>query len=347
MIESGSVKKEHLNLLAEVRVLLENDPSYMAYMLELYRIESGLDDESIAGELQASLATLVRLSLCKCPDASSQEFEKHLSRISAYTGIDQGRLSSFIKRTYGYRCRADLNREKKSISHINLTWAAAVKSHYRNLDVVLRKIYPILASLLIVTLSYVLFVSLRDQQSGDEVTRIEQRDAERPALQGISEINQDETRSSSLLVVRPQGAPEIYRGVKSGARKRAGTYSLTIDLDEYRVVRLMQSGEEGSKKTKPIELPQLSVRISFKLREGSIIGSYSVSVVDAFNKPLTETKAKSTDGKSLTIILDASRLEEKAYRLCISREGEAPQYYPIVIKAAKAVRSSVLNRKQD
>jgi hypothetical protein len=111
--------------------------------------------------------------------------------------------------------------------------------------------------------------------------------------------------------------------------------SLTLDLDEYRVIRLSQSSEEDRDGIKIIELPRSRVRLSLRLREGNLAGLYSVSIVDAFNKALSTSKARSADGKILRVTLDTSRLEEKAYRLCISLAGEAPEYYPIVVKTMK------------
>jgi hypothetical protein len=86
-----------------------------------------------------------------------------------------------------------------------------------------------------------------------------------------------------------------------------------------------------------IKLPQSRTRISFRLLEGNGKGAYLVCITNAFNKPLVSTKAISADGKILRVVLDATSLEAKTYRLYISREGEAPDYYYAVIEKMKTM----------
>jgi hypothetical protein len=59
---------------------------------------------------------------------------------------------------------------------------------------------------------------------------------------------------------------------------------------------------------------------------GSAAGRYTVKVVDAFGKPLLTTTARS-GGRTLTVELDLRGLAAKLYRLCLSRDGEAPDCY--------------------
>lgn len=76
-------------------------------------------------------------------------------------------------------------------------------------------------------------------------------------------------------------------------------------------------------------------RLRLRLPEGSRGGSYMVSVVDAFGKPLAVAGAKS-NGRTLTAGLDLGFLTTEKYRLCVSRDGEAPDCY--LISVVKPIR---------
>jgi hypothetical protein len=53
--------------------------------------------------------------------------------------------------------------------------------------------------------------------------------------------------------------------------------------------------------------------------------------VDAFGKTLVTTAANS-DGKTLTTDLDLRSLAARKYRLCLARDGEAPDCYLVSVK---------------
>jgi hypothetical protein len=59
---------------------------------------------------------------------------------------------------------------------------------------------------------------------------------------------------------------------------------------------------------------------------GSAAGRYTVKVVDAYGKPVLATTARS-GGRIFTVELDLRGLTAKLYRLCLSRDGEAPDCY--------------------
>lgn len=67
-------------------------------------------------------------------------------------------------------------------------------------------------------------------------------------------------------------------------------------------------------------------RLRLRMPPGSAAGHYTVKVVDAYGKPVLTTAAR-FGGRVLTVDLDLRALSAKSYRLCISREGEAPDCY--------------------
>ena len=67
-------------------------------------------------------------------------------------------------------------------------------------------------------------------------------------------------------------------------------------------------------------------RLRLRMPRGSAAGHYTVKVVDAYGKPVLTTAAR-VGGRVLTVDLDLRGLTAKSYRLCISREGEAPDCY--------------------
>jgi hypothetical protein len=71
-------------------------------------------------------------------------------------------------------------------------------------------------------------------------------------------------------------------------------------------------------------------RLRLRMPRGSAAGRYTVRVVDAFGKPLLTTAAKSS-GRTLTVDLDLGGLTAKSYRLCLSRDGEAPDCYLMTV----------------
>jgi hypothetical protein len=97
-----------------------------------------------------------------------------------------------------------------------------------------------------------------------------------------------------------------------------------LDLNDYAVTRDVDG-------QRPIRLLRSRRAIFLTLPEGSLAGSYTVSILDTNGAPLASTKARSSDGKSLRVILDMQHLASPNYRLRIARGGEPPDDYPVSI----------------
>jgi hypothetical protein len=87
---------------------------------------------------------------------------------------------------------------------------------------------------------------------------------------------------------------------------------------------------EGGDTQRVIRLSPERQRLRMRMPHGSVRGRYTVRIVDAFGKPLVTTVANS-DGKTLTADLDLSSLNGTKYRLCLAREGEAPDCYMVSV----------------
>lgn len=100
-----------------------------------------------------------------------------------------------------------------------------------------------------------------------------------------------------------------------------------VDLRDYSPQRGNEAGEEPA----PMQIEQKPTAFVITLPDGSPPGTYSVSILDAFGKPIKTRTSYSADGKRLTAALNLDNLRNQKYRLCVSRSDEPPNCYPIVI----------------
>lgn len=105
------------------------------------------------------------------------------------------------------------------------------------------------------------------------------------------------------------------------------THVARVDLRNYSPRRGNETGEEPS----PLQIEQKPTAFTITLPDGSPPGTYSVSILDAFGKPVKTRTSHSVDGKRLTATLNLDNLQSRSYRLCVSRADEPPNCYPIVI----------------
>jgi len=100
-----------------------------------------------------------------------------------------------------------------------------------------------------------------------------------------------------------------------------------VDLRDYSPQRGNEPGEEPA----AMQFEPKPTAFTITLPEGSPPGTYSVSILNAFGKPIKTRTSYSNDGKRLTATLNLSSLRNQRYRLCVSRSDEPPSCYPIVI----------------
>ncbi|HEX2487995.1 MAG TPA: hypothetical protein VHR27_01255, partial [Blastocatellia bacterium] len=112
---------------------------------------------------------------------------------------------------------------------------------------------------------------------------------------------------------------------RSSGRPESSVKTIEVDLDNYQVLR--RSQEEKP----PIVLPAVHARLVLRLPETGAAGKYTVSLINAFGRVLLSTPALSHDGAKLQVKLDLRRVTPQKYRLRLSRNGEAPAYYDVIV----------------
>jgi hypothetical protein len=130
--------------------------------------------------------------------------------------------------------------------------------------------------------------------------------------------------------------------------------TIDVDLDNYQVFRrslkeglaAVSGYPPGRVEAKPagepdeaplgekvISLPATRASLVLRLPETGVPGKYNVSLINAFGQPLLSNSAFSPDGAELQVTLDLRRVSLKKYRLRLSRNGEAPAFYDVIIGA--------------
>lgn len=119
------------------------------------------------------------------------------------------------------------------------------------------------------------------------------------------------------------------RASRQDADELVGVDTVKVDLEEYTALR------GGGGVENAINLSRSPTSLELTLPEGSAEGLYSLSILDYSGKALVTAKTRSADGKSLKAILDTRKLAPQKYRLRLSREGEASQYYMVVVNGSE------------
>lgn len=124
-------------------------------------------------------------------------------------------------------------------------------------------------------------------------------------------------RSTAKVSPREAGATE---------RRTRRTPSLRIVYIDLVADDLSRGDDQSGAGRRVITLAPERQRLRLRMPRGSVAGRYTVRVVDAFGKSLLSTEAR-FGGRILTVNLDLRGLTAKSYRLCLSRDGEAPDCY--------------------
>lgn len=103
--------------------------------------------------------------------------------------------------------------------------------------------------------------------------------------------------------------------------------SVEIHFDSYGLRRGDNQEAEPS-----AEVSSVRTRFLITLPEGSPVGEYEVSIVDAYGATVKTITSKSHDGKTLVAEIDLSKLPQRKYRLCVSRPAESPNCYLITLR---------------
>jgi len=75
---------------------LQDNPSYMAWIISRYQRQEKLSSQKLTNLLGINEESLAKIALCIRPDSNSSDFSKQIHQISEYTGIDPLALAKFI-----------------------------------------------------------------------------------------------------------------------------------------------------------------------------------------------------------------------------------------------------------
>jgi hypothetical protein len=76
---------------------LQNDPRFMAWVLDNYKRQERINDQTILTILNTNSEGLSRLLLCLCPDTQSDSFANQVRLIGEYTQIDPIMLAKIVR----------------------------------------------------------------------------------------------------------------------------------------------------------------------------------------------------------------------------------------------------------
>lgn len=156
--------------------------------------------------------------------------------------------------------------------------------------------------------------------------------------------------SPELAQASPQPTPVPSSSppplIKKNKRKHLPTkmYGDQVLAHLNNVVSLNQSREDLYRGggTRPKYYPTIHAltdgptRIHIRLPDGSVSGSYTVTIEDPYFEALRPpAKGESPDGKELIVSLDLGGLAAPSYYLGIAREGRAPVHHQVRLQFIK------------
>lgn len=94
-----SLSERTLRQIQNMARKLEDNPSYMAWIIVKFQKQEKLSMLKLVNLLGTNEESLAVLALCKRPDSNSSEFGKQIRQISEHTSIDPLILARLIRQT--------------------------------------------------------------------------------------------------------------------------------------------------------------------------------------------------------------------------------------------------------
>jgi hypothetical protein len=333
MIGANEPALENFRLLARK---LASNPNYMANVLVLYQEEQGLDEERLARILGTTPEMILRLALCKRPDTSSVDSDDQIRELSDFTLIDEATLAGVLQRVDAFAERDAAVRESignKYRKRKPKTLMGALAAVGRLAFTTLITPRPAFVT------AFVFFALLIGAIAWRELTRVPGTipaiDDQSRSAAAPEDSPADRFATSDAPKTPPPGATSEQPAPKEISKEKnpelIARATVKLDLDETALLRDSdRAGKERIVRLGPVQTPFV-----LTLPRGSRRGTYNVSVVDAYGKSLISRSGSSPDGKILKTVLDMKGLHGR-YRLCVSRQNEAPDYYPIFVMQGRS-----------
>jgi hypothetical protein len=94
-----SLSERTLRQIQNMARILQDNPSYMAWIISKFQKQEKLSTLNLVNLLGANAESLAKLALCKRPDSNSSEFSKQIRQISEHTSIDPLILARLIRQS--------------------------------------------------------------------------------------------------------------------------------------------------------------------------------------------------------------------------------------------------------
>jgi hypothetical protein len=330
------MRDESVKLLPAMVKRLSHNPAYMAHTLHLYKCLENCGDEEVGNDLEISSEKLLRLALCKHLDTKAPDLAAQVQQISEYTEIAGSVILNLVEQV---EALTTLPKVQPTLGR-NLSYLYSAIEYL--VPVISYQASSILLGICLLALLSVVVAGWQSEEN--QVQKVGGLPAQTNQTAALTETTRESSTAGKLLPESQfeftscgsQAAtrnPSTILTQRSKRREAKGgmAYIGRIKLPEYKQLRDKQEVDEPEF---CIVLPQSRMRIRFELPQSNRKGAYKVCIVDAFNRPLVSSASR-TEGKILRVELDTRDLEAKSYRLCISREGEAPNSYYAAIGKAK------------
>ena len=96
---TSSLSERTLRQIQNMARKLQDNPSYMAWIIFKFQKQEKLSMLNLVNILGANEESLAKLALCKRPDSNSSEFGKQIRQISEHTSIDPLILARLIRQS--------------------------------------------------------------------------------------------------------------------------------------------------------------------------------------------------------------------------------------------------------
>src|SRR5262249_36762132 len=293
---------------------LRDNPQFMAHALDVYQRRARLSDAEMARALGATPEMLLRLALCRRPASDAPDFAEQARELADYTLIDEARLARVIREANS------LIESSPNAGRLG-SFAGAMAAIRRRARAFEPR--PLLIVAGAICFIAIVFTGLLIWQT--------KREPQAPIIAKRAPESVGASPFPATPLAPTPVAPQPRATRESSPEMMA---EVRVKLPDYATLRGVAEAGRGDRKS--IKLPASRARIVIELPERSVKGLYRVSIADVDGNPLKTAKARSSDGKTLTITLNLRGLSGKASSLSVGRVDETPHFYPVVIGNSKA-----------
>lgn len=302
--------EQSIQLLTALAQRLRSDPEFMAHTLARYQQQQGLDESALAAELGALPEMVLRLALCRRPAPDAPDFAGQVRALADFTLLDEARLTRVIR-------RVDQWAEAEVPRGFRAKWLAAARAAWAVLVPARVPLWASAAGLIFFAVTGVLLWRTYHQTPAPRIAQ------QRPQP------------TVTLAEAAPGSPAPKATAAQSGnnpttAVPQPEILLVKVDLEDYASLRGPLSGAG----VKAIPLPAARVRLLLSLPESSARGWYRVSLMDNSGRTVVAARARSFDGKNLSVPLDLRGLRTARYRLRLTHANEPPADYPAGISRA-------------